>query len=294
LKSAMTPEKETAYRSILETSLRRGENILSKGGSALDAVQESVQIMEDSPLFNAGKGSVFTHDKDHELDASIMDGKDRRAGAVAGVKKIKNPILLCRAILEKSEHVFLLGKGAEEFATQIGMDLVDKSYFHTDFREKQLMEIIDTGKTQLDHSDKAVKKYGTVGAVALDMDGNLASATSTGGITNKRYGRVGDTAIIGSGTYAENGVCAVSGTGWGEYFIRTVAAYEIAALMKYSKLSLEEACNKFVHETIPDIGGDGGVIAIDSQGNISMPFNTEGMYRACTDSEGQELIEIYS
>lgn len=294
LKSAMTPEKESAYRNILEASLKGGEKILKEGGSAIDAVQESVRIMEDSPLFNAGKGSVFTHEKDHELDASIMEGKERRAGAVAGVKQIKNPILLCREILEKSEHVFLLGKGAEEFATSHGMELVDKSYFHTDFREKQLMEIIDTGKTQLDHSDKAVKKYGTVGAVALDSEGNLASATSTGGITNKRYGRVGDTAIIGSGTYAENGVCAVSGTGWGEYFIRTVAAYEIAALMKYGKLSLREACDTFVHQTIPKIGGDGGVIAIDSQGNICMPFNTEGMYRGMANSKGERRIEIYS
>lgn len=293
LKSAMTPEKEKAYKEVLLASLEQATSILENGGSALDAVQEAVTILEDSPLFNAGCGAVFTHDKSHELDASLMDGSDLSAGAVAGVSRVANPIQLCRQIKDHSEHVFLLGSGAETFAKERGMELVDASYFSTDFRKKQLMEIIDTGTTQLDHSDKALKKYGTVGAVALDINGNLAAATSTGGITNKRFGRAGDTPIIGSGTYAENGVCAISSTGWGEFFIRTVAAYDIAARMKYGNASLEDASNEYVHKTIPQIGGDGGIIAVDAQGNIYMPFNTEGMYRACADSQGRKEISIY-
>lgn len=293
LKSAMTTEKEKAYTEVLSHALKCGEEILKKGGKSLDAVQESVRVMEDSPLFNAGKGSVFTHDREHELDASIMDGKERKAGAIAGVKTIRNPILLCRAILDKSDHVLLNGKGAEDFAKSVGIGSVNSEYFSTDFREKQLDAIRDSGKTQLDHSDKVLKKFGTVGAVAKDADGNLASATSTGGITNKRFGRIGDTAVIGAGTYAENGVCAISSTGWGEFFIRAVAAYDVAALMKYAKMSLEEAANQFIHKTIPDMGGDGGLIAIDSNGKISMPFNTEGMYRGASDSENKAQVWIY-
>ncbi|MCA1761819.1 MAG: isoaspartyl peptidase/L-asparaginase family protein [Cryomorphaceae bacterium] len=293
LKSAMTPEKEMAYRDALHKALKLGADLLEKGGSATEAVEAAVVEMENSALFNAGYGSVFTHDKSHELDASIMEGKGRKAGAVAGVKRIKNPISLCRKIMERSEHVFLIGEGAEAFATEEGEELVSESYFSTEARKQQLLKIRDSMKTQLDHSDDQLKKFGTVGAVAMDSKGNLAAATSTGGITNKRYSRVGDTAIIGSGTYAENGVCAISSTGWGEYFIRAVAAYEVAALMKYGKMTLEEASNQLVHQVIPEMGGDGGIIAVDSFGNIAMPFNTEGMYRAKVDSENAPEVSIY-
>lgn len=293
LKSAMTPEKEKAYRNALSQALSAGESILKHGGSAIDAVEKAVIEMENSALFNAGYGSVFTHDISHELDASIMDGNGRRAGAVAGIKRIKNPISLCRKIMDKSEHVFLLAEGAEAFAREEGEELVPESYYSTDSRKEQLLKIRDSLKTQLDHADDQLKKFGTVGAVALDTAGNLAAATSTGGITNKRFSRVGDTAIIGSGTYAENGVCAISSTGWGEYFIRCVAAYEVAALMKYGKMSIEDAAGKLINETIPEMGGDGGVIGVDQGGNITMPFNTEGMYRAKVDSESGPQIYIY-
>lgn len=293
LKSAMTAEKEKAYRYALSQALERGSELLKAGKSATEAVEAAVVEMENSALFNAGYGSVFTHDISHELDASIMDGNGRKAGAVAGVKKIKNPISLCRKIMEQSEHVFLIGDGAEAFATEVGEELVSESYFSTDSRKEQLLKIRDSLKTQLDHSDDQLKKFGTVGAVAMDTKGNLAAATSTGGITNKRYSRVGDTAIIGSGTYAENGVCAISSTGWGEFFIRSVAAYEVAALMKFGKLTLEEAANQLIQTTIPEMGGDGGLIGVDAKGNITMPFNTEGMYRAKVDSESGPEIFIY-
>lgn len=293
LKSAMTDEKEAAYTSVLNQALTAAENLLKKSGSAIDAVEKAVNILEDSDLFNAGLGAVFTHAGTHELDASIMDGRDRKAGAVAGVQRIKNPISLCRTIMDQSEHVFLMADGAEAFAEEHGIVLVDPSYFSTDFRKTQLLSIRDSGKTQLDHSVEDLKKFGTVGAVALDVHGNLAAATSTGGITNKRYGRIGDTPVIGAGTYAENGVCAVSSTGYGEYFLRSVAAYEVAALMKYGGLSLDEATKKVIHEMIPKMGGDGGLIAVDSHGNIATPFNTEGMYRAWAKSEQKAVIEIY-
>ncbi len=293
LKSAMTAQKELAYRDTLEAAISCGQKILVSGGSALDAVEVAVMVMEDSDLFNAGLGSVFTHDRSHELDASIMDGNGRRAGAVAGISRVKNPILLCRKIMERSDHVFLVGAGAEEFAEEHGVKIVEPQYFSTDFREAQLLKIRDSGKTQLDHADAESKKYGTVGAVALDMDGNLAAATSTGGITNKRYGRVGDTAVIGSGTYAENGVCAVSSTGWGEFYLRAVAAYDVAAMMKYGKRDLAAATNELIHKTIPGLGGDGGLIAVDAAGNIAMPFNTKGMYRAKIGHDKPLEIGIY-
>lgn len=293
LKSAMTDEKEAAYTSVLNQALTEAENLLKKSGSAIDAVEKAVTIMEDSDLFNAGRGAVFTHAGTHELDASIMDGRDRKAGAVAGVKRIKNPISLCRTIMDQSEHVFLMAEGAEAFAEEHGMELVDPAYFSTEFRKAQLLSIRDSGKTQLDHAVEDLKKFGTVGAVALDLHGNLAAATSTGGITNKRYGRIGDTPVIGAGTYAENGVCAISSTGYGEYYLRCVAAYEVAALMKYGRLGLEEATKKVIHEMIPKMGGDGGLIAVDSRGNIATAFNTEGMYRAWAKSEQKAVIEIY-
>ena len=293
LKTAMTHEKEKAYREALSKALSAGESILLDGGNAIDAVEKAVVEMENFPLFNAGYGSVFTHDMSHELDGSIMDGNGRRAGAVAGIKRIKNPISLCRKIMDKSEHVFLLADGAEAFARQEGEALVSESYFSTDFRKEQLLKIRDSLKTQLDHSDDQLKRFGTVGAVALDKTGNLAAATSTGGMTNKRFSRVGDTAIIGSGTYAENGVCAISSTGWGEYFIRCVAAHEVAAMVKYGKMSMEDAARKVINDIIPEMGGDGGLIGVDREGNITMPFNTEGMYRAKVDSESGPEINIY-
>lgn len=293
LKSAMTDDKEAAYTSVLNQALTAAENLLKKSGSAIDAVEKAVTILEDSDLFNAGRGAVFTHASTHELDASIMDGRDRKAGAVAGVKRIKNPISLCRTIMDQSEHVFLMAEGAEAFAEEHGMELVDPAYFSTEFRKAQLLSIRDSGKTQLDHSVEDLKKFGTVGAVALDLHGNLAAATSTGGITNKRYGRIGDTPVIGAGTYAENGVCAISSTGYGEYYLRCVAAYEVAALMKYGGLGLEEATKKVIHEIIPKMGGDGGLIGVDSCGNIATPFNTEGMYRAWAKSGQKAVIEIY-
>lgn len=289
----MTPQKEEAYRNTLATALKAGQSVLKEGGLALDAVEIAVKVLEDSELFNAGRGAVFTHDGTHEMDASIMDGRDRNAGAVAGVSSVKNPITLARSVMEHSDHVFLIGKGAEDFAAIQGNETEDAAYFSTNFRKEQLLKIRDTKLTQLDHSDEGSKKYGTVGAVALDMSGNLAAATSTGGITNKRYGRVGDTPIIGSGTYAENGICAISATGWGEFFLRGVAAYDAAAMMKYGGRSLEEACRKVIFESVQNMGGDGGFIAVDGKGNIAMPFNTEGMYRASANSAGDFTIEIY-
>jgi len=294
LKSAMTEKKEKRYHRALKNSLKAGEKILEKGGTALDAVEAAVAVMEDSELFNAGKGSVFTHDGDHEMDASIMDGSDRSAGAVAGVKRVKNPIQLCKEIMHHCEHVFLIGQGAEDFAELRKMELESKDYFSTEYRFSQLEKIRDTHQTLLDHSDHELKKFGTVGAVARDQNGNLAAATSTGGITNKRYMRVGDTSIIGSGTYAENGVCAISSTGWGEYYIRAVAAYDVAAMMKYGSKSLQEAASEVINNIIPKMGGDGGMIGVDADGNIVMPFNTEGMYRGFAKSTGEMKTDIYA
>jgi len=294
LKSAMTDQKEKQYHRALKNSLKAGEKILVKGGSALDAVEAAVTVMEDSELFNAGKGSVFTHEGDHEMDASIMDGSDRNAGAVAGVKRVKNPIRLCKEILHHCEHVFLIGEGAERFAELRKLAREEKDYFSTEYRFSQLEKIRDTHQTLLDHSDHELKKFGTVGAVARDQKGNLAAATSTGGITNKRYMRVGDTSIIGSGTYAENDVCAVSSTGWGEYYIRAVAAYDVAAMMKYGNKSLEAAAAEVINKIIPKMGGDGGMIGVDAEGNIVMPFNTDGMYRGFIKSSGETATLIYA
>jgi beta-aspartyl-peptidase (threonine type) len=293
LKSKMTPELELAYRNALEIALSAGENILKNGGSAEDAVTTAVLALENSELFNAGKGAVFTHEYTHELDASIMEGKNLRAGAVSCVKHIENPILLAKEVMLHSEHVMLIGKGAEEFAQTRGFSFVENSFFSTDFRKKQLDEIHHTEKTQLDHAPKKEEKFGTVGAVALDKNGNLAAATSTGGMTNKRFGRVGDTPIIGAGTYANNEICAVSCTGWGEFFIRGMVAYDVAAMMQYKGVSLEEAANEVIMKKLsalyPSGEGDGGLIAIDKFGNIVLPFNTEGMYRASI-KEGEEIF----
>ena len=289
LSSSMTEEKEKAYTSTLQKALNEGYALLEKGSSSIDAVQEAVMILEDSPLFNAGKGSVFTHDGAHEMDASIMEGKSLKAGAVAGVHNTRNPVLLARAIMDHSEYVFLSGKGAEEFAAKFKIPVADAQYFFDQYRYNQLMEIRSMDSVQLDHKDK---KFGTVGAVALDISGNLAAATSTGGMTNKRYNRIGDSPVIGSGIYANNKTCAVSCTGHGEYFLRAVVAYDVSCLMEYKGLSLGDACDLVVYKKLVELGGEGGLVAIDFNGNVSMPFNCEGMYRGFK-SASEELVKIY-
>lgn len=293
IKGMMTPEKELAYKSALQISLDAGYAILKNGGTALDAVEMAVKHLEDSPLFNAGKGSVFTANETHEMDASIMDGKTLDAGAVSLITGIKNPVSLARDVMEKTEHVFLAGEGAMQFAKQLNYIIEDASYFYDEFRHQQWLDIKDTDRFQLDHSTKKDSKFGTVGAVACDQFGNIAAATSTGGMTNKKFGRVGDSPMIGAGTYANNSTCAVSCTGSGEFFIRGVVAYDVSCLMEHKGLSLEAACTEVINKRVLNIGGDGGLIAVDAQGNIAMNFNTEGMYRACKSSNGLEEVAIY-
>ncbi|MBL1232705.1 MAG: isoaspartyl peptidase/L-asparaginase family protein [Flavobacteriales bacterium] len=303
LKKNMTPEMEKAYQEKLQEALDSGYAILKNGGSAIDAVEKTIVVMEDSPLFNAGKGAVYTNAATNELDASIMDGKTLNAGAVSGVRNVKNPIKLVRLVMEESEHVMLSGKGAENFAKLHKIEMVDSAYFYNEHRLKQLNKIKDSEKIQLDHSDNDDEqgditefkdsKFGTVGAVALDKHGNLAAATSTGGMTNKKFGRIGDSPIIGAGTYANNATCAVSCTGHGEFFIRNVVAYDVAALMEYKNLSLVDAANYVVNDKLVKLGGDGGLIAIDKDGNIAMPFNTKGMYRAYKKANGESKILIF-
>lgn len=305
LKKNMTPEKEKAYMDALKAALTQGYSILKKGGSSLDAVEAAVRSMEDDPLFNAGKGAVFTNEGKNELDAAIMNGQTLAAGSVAGVTTIRNPISAARAVMEKSQHVMMVGKGAEQFAKLQGLEIVDPSYFYTEERWNGLQRVKkeDSAKTELDHGSKPTSglkqpenrdsKYGTVGAVALDVHGNLAAATSTGGMTNKRFGRVGDAPIIGAGTYANNATCAISCTGWGEFFIRLVMAKTISDMMEFGNWSLEKAGNEMIQKRLPALGGDGGLIAVDKAGNIVIPFNTEGMYRASVDREGKITIKIY-
>ncbi len=291
LRGLMTPEKEKAYKKALLDSLISGNKILEKGGTAMDAVEAAIVSLEDSPLFNAGKGAVFTHEGKNEMDASVMSGKDLHAGAVAGVHNVKNPVKLARAVMDKSSHVLLAGAGAEEFAKTVGADFEKDEYFFSQERYTQLIEIGDSDKVQMDHSGD--KKFGTVGAVALDIHGNLAAGTSTGGMTNKRFGRVGDTPVIGAGTYANNKTCAVSCTGHGEYFIRSVVAYDVSCLMEYKGLSLKEACDMVVNKKLVEIGGEGGLIAIDPKGNAELVFNSEGMYRGLK-REGEDYeVAIY-
>tara|TARA_R110000850_G_scaffold64856_5_gene145443 strand:- start:351 stop:1280 length:930 start_codon:yes stop_codon:yes gene_type:complete len=292
-RSHMSPEKETAYRATLQLALNTGYGMLENGSSALDAVEATVKVLEDSPLFNAGKGAVFTNTGTHEMDASIMNGSNLEAGAVAGVSGVKNPISLSRMVMENSEHVLLVGAGAEEFAKTQKVDFEKEAYFYDELRFHQLQEAKKNNVTQLDHSPLNEKKYGTVGAVACDAHGNLAAATSTGGMTNKKFGRVGDSPIIGSGNYANNNTCAVSCTGSGEFFLRAVVAYDVSCLMEYKGLSLEDACNEVVHNRLMKINGDGGLVAVDARGNVSLPFNTDGMYRAAKSSSGLEFVEIY-
>ena len=301
LKENMTDSLEAAYRAKLEEAIRAGHEILANGGTSIEAIEQAVNIMENSPLFNAGKGAVFTNAETNELDAAVMDGETLNAGAVAGVTTVKNPIDLAIAVMKNSEHVMMIGEGAETFAEEQEIELVDPEYFYTENRFRSLQRIKDSEKTQLDHDDKTAfvdpfikdSKFGTVGAVALDKYGNLAAGTSTGGMTNKRWGRVGDVPVIGAGTYANNETAAISGTGWGEFFIRGVVAYDISALMEYKGLSLQEAAELVIQEKNPELGGNGGIIAIDHQGNVAMEFNTAGMYRAKMNSEGELEIGIY-
>lgn len=305
LRKNITPAKEKAYRSALTQALQAGYAKLKAGKSSLDAVEAAIHVLEDNPLFNAGKGAVFTHEGKNEMDAAVMDGKTLSAGAVAGVSTIRNPISAARAVMEKSQHVMMAGPGAEKFAKQAGLTIVNPKYFYTEERWKGLQDAIkeeDSIKNKINHSFNGSSpklgtinkdyKFGTVGAVALDNNGNLAAGTSTGGMTNKRFGRIGDAPIIGSGTYANNNSVAVSCTGWGEYYIRNVVAHDLSALMLYSGLSVEEA-GKNVIKKVGDLGGDGGLIALDKFGNMAMPFNTEGMYRGTITKEGKIEIHIY-
>jgi len=300
----LTQQSEIAYKESLEKALQTGYQILRVGGSSLDAVEAVVKILEDNPLFNAGKGAVFTHEGKIELDAAIMDGKNLAAGAIAGVTTIKNPIAGARAVMEKSGHVLLIGKGAEAFAEEQGLDIVDPSYFYTQSRWDSLQNLIkrDTIKNQINNNNRKTSvektgnhdsKFGTVGAVALDMQGNLAAATSTGGMTNKKYGRVGDVPIIGAGTYASNATCAISCTGWGEFFIRLVVAKSVSDLVEYKNYSLKKSTEEMIMKKVPQLGGDGGLIAVDKNGNIAMPFNTPGMYRGYIKNDGKAVVKIF-
>jgi L-asparaginase / beta-aspartyl-peptidase len=291
----MTPEKEKAYKDALQIALDSGYAVLKRGGKSTDAVIAAIKIMEDSPLFNAGKGAVFTNEAKNELDASIMDGSNLMAGAIAGVTTIKNPITAAYAVMMNSEHVMMVGKGAEKFAQEQGLEIVDPSYFFDSTRYKQLLKAKqEEGNREAELYDPYIKdkKFGTVGAVALDQYGNIAAGTSTGGMTNKRYGRVGDAPIIGAGTYANNNSCAVSATGWGEYFIRLGVARDIAALMEYGNLTVTEAADSVVMKKLPALGGDGGIIALDRAGNFTMTFCSEGMYRGYI-KDGKSEIRIY-
>lgn len=304
-RAIMTDEKERAYREALNAALEAGQAVLASGGSSVDTVVAAVQAMEDCPLFNAGKGSAFTSEGRNELDASVMDGSTLMAGGVAGVTRIKNPIIAAKAVMTQSGHVLLGGAGAEAFAADQGLELVDPSYFHTPERWQQLerarLRANGASERQRTSTLAAVEpdaldaptKYGTVGAVALDVHGNLAAATSTGGLANKRYGRIGDSPIIGAGTYADNRTAAVSATGTGETFMRAVAAYEVTALMRYRGLSLEQAAEEVATKTVPALGGSGGLIGIDSNGNIAMAFGTEGMYRGVIRGDDAPDVAIY-
>lgn len=284
-KTEMIPEYEKRFHEDLNRALKAGYEILNADGTSMDAVVAAIKIMEDSPMFNAGKGAVFTNKGTNELDASIMDGKTLAAGAVAGVMTVKNPILAARAVMEKSEHVMMAGSGADEFAKAQGLEIVDNKYFYTKDRYDRWQKALKADE------DKNNKK-GTVGAVALDIHGNLAAGTSTGGMTNKKYGRVGDSPIIGAGTYANNETCAVSATGWGEFFIRSVVAHDISALVEYKKLPLQKATDTVIAK-VGKLGGDGGVIALDQKGNIAMSFNSDGMYRGSVKADGKIETKIY-
>jgi beta-aspartyl-peptidase (threonine type) len=300
-KGSLTPEREKEYRTKLEEAVLAGYKALQAGKSGLDAVEIAIRILEDSPLFNAGKGAVFTNEGKNELDASIMNGKTLAAGAVAGLRHVKNPITLARAVMEKSPHVMMIADGAEKFAKEQGIELVDEKYFWTQPRWDSLQKILQEEKdkaakpkgTSQSLAEMPANKFGTVGAVALDKDGNLAAGTSTGGMTNKKYGRVGDAPIIGAGTYANNESCAVSATGWGEFFIRIGVARDICALMEYRAMPIQPAADLVIKQKLQKLGGDGGIIGLDKFGNIAISFNSEGMYRAYINSAGKPVVEIY-
>lgn len=306
-RGSLSPEKELEYKKKLEEAVVAGYKALQSGKSSLDAVEIAIRILEDSPLFNAGKGAVFNHDGVNELDASIMNGKDLSAGAVAGLHRVKNPITLARAVMEKSPHVMMIGGGAEKFAAEQKVELVDQKYFFTQERYDALQKILDEEKKSQKPAPKSenqksiintpfselpYNRFGTVGAVALDKDGNLAAGTSTGGMTNKKFGRVGDAPIIGAGTFASNDGCAVSATGWGEYFIRLGVARDVSTQMEYRALPVQQAADSAMNK-VKALGGDGGIIAMDKFGNIGISFNSEGMYRAYIDSNGKPVVEIY-
>lgn len=297
----MNKEQEAKYHKALKEALDKGYDILKQGGSSLDAVVTAITTLEDNPLFNAGKGSVFTKKGLNEMDAALMDGSNLAAGAVAGVRNIKNPIKLAKEVMLHSGHVLLSGNGAVEFAINQGMEMTPDEYFFNKERYDQWVEIRDTNFTQLDHKDDNLKgvapnpdhKFGTVGAVACDASGNLAAGTSTGGMTNKRFGRIGDSPVIGAGTYANNKTCAISCTGHGEYFLRAVVAHDVSCLMEYKNLSLQDACAVVIKDKLVKLGGEGGLIAVDGQGNYDFCFNSAGMYRGMRNSEGKELVAFY-
>lgn len=299
IKEYMTPKLEADYRQALKESLDAGYSVLSNGGSAVNAVKAAVVMLEDNVLFNAGRGSVFTYKGLHEMDAAIMNGSTLDAGAVAGITNIRNPIKLAEEIMLHSGHVFLAGEGATDFAMKRGMKFEPDEYFFSEFRYKQLKEIKDSDSYQLDHNAAKTetsvndKKFGTVGAVACDGYGNVAAATSTGGMTNKKYGRIGDSPMIGAGTYANNNTCAISCTGHGEIFIKAVAAYDVSCLMEYKNMSLQEACEEVVMKKLVALHGEGGLIGADAGGNVALVFNSTGMYRGYKNSEGDYLIAIY-
>ncbi|MEP6949726.1 MAG: isoaspartyl peptidase/L-asparaginase [Ginsengibacter sp.] len=299
LKEDMTLELEAAYRSALKEALDAGYAILETGGTAVSAVKAAVVVMEDNVLFNAGKGSVFTKNGAHEMDAAIMDGRTLDAGAIAGVKDIRNPVELAEEVMLHSGHVFLSGEGANDFAMQQGIKSEPDEYFYSGFRYNQWLEVRDSDMYQLDHTDNKPaglardKKFGTVGAVACDRDGNLAAATSTGGMTNKQFGRIGDTPIIGAGNYANNKTCAISCTGHGEIFIKAVAAYDVSCLMEYKNMSLQQACEEVVMKKLVGMHGEGGLIGVDAKGNAALVFNSPGMYRGLKDSDGVHMVAIY-
>jgi L-asparaginase / beta-aspartyl-peptidase len=290
----MTPEKEKAIRDKLAEALQAGHTILQNRGTALDAVEAAIKILEDSPLFNAGKGAVFTAEGKNELDASIMDGATLKAGAVASVTTIKNPITAARAVMEQSKHVLLAGPGAERFAEEKGLEIVPPHYFFTQERWDELQKIKESEKASLTPPSSGKVMLGTVGALALDSEGNLAAGTSTGGLTNKMHGRVGDSPIIGAGTYANNKTCAVSGTGQGEFFIRLEIAYDVSALMEYGGKTLHAAADQVIKQKLTGLGGTGGIIALDKDGNIAAPFNTAGMYRGWIKGDGQAHTAMYA
>ena len=303
----MTPEKEQAYLAALRQSLEAGHAVLRQGGPALDAVEAAVRSLEDCPLFNAGRGAVFTHDGHHEMDAAIMDGRNRAAGAVAGARAVQNPIRAARLVMERTDHVLLAYPGADELAREHGLPMQPAEYFFTQHRYDQLQEALREGRMRLDHSqsppagtaapaaphEDPIKKMGTVGAVAVDQYGNLAAATSTGGMTNKRYSRIGDSPIIGSGTFADNRTCAISCTGHGEFFLRAVVAHDISCLIEYRGLSLAEACRVVVHDKLAPVGGEGGLVAVDAAGNLALPFNSDGMYRGSVSVTADFYLGIY-